>query len=750
MAGGLLGDLLAYRRQGTLGRRVVLALHHLVARHAFRVFSGFRRCRRAAVHHLRGGLLKRSTPAGVQRAAVGKEIYRREADERLVAWLRGSKRLDLTPVARPPEISVVLVLFNQAGLTLRCLESLRQQHAPAFETLILDNASTDATGALLDRIDGATVVRNTSNVGFLTAVNQAVSLAQGRYLLLLNNDTVVREGALAAAAARLAGGRVGAVGGRIDLLDGTLQEAGSIIWRDGSCLGYGRGERPGHFAFRAVREVDYVSGAFLMTPRATWEEMGGFNVAFRPAYYEDADYCARLWQRSLRVIYDPKVVIQHFEFASSNRSLDALDLQARHRGLFAHRHRGWLEGQHQLPEPDAPCTVLAGRSRHRGPRVLVVDDRIPHSYLGRGYPRAKAFTHALVAAGFDVTFYPLQHAGEAEGTGFDDTLPESVETVIGEGRIDFEEFARTRLLKNGAPTGYYSHLVVSRPHNMALVQGIRRRHPRLFEQMRVIYDAEAVFAARDALAARVNGSHPSQSAVERALVAEMALADGVSCITAVSNTEAALFRHYCDVPVRVVGHALSPNPGIRPWSERPHVLFVGALEADGTPNADAIVWFIDHAWPGLKQILPVTACLDIVGVCEAPSVCRRSDSRIRIHGSQGDLGSHYDRARVFVAPTRFAAGIPHKVHEAAAHGVPCVVTPLLAQQLGWGQGAEVAVAESAADFVVACARLFGSESEWRATREAALRRVAVDCSEELFRLAIAEAVFGPGRDIGRG
>jgi len=230
----------------------------------------------------------------------------------------------------------------------------------------------------------------------------------------------------------------------------------------------------------------------------------------------------------------------------------------------------------------------------------------------------------------------------------------------------------------------------------------------------------------------------------------MMLADGVSCITAVSDAEAALFRDYCDVPVRVVGHALSPNPGMPPWTERRHLLFVGALEADGTPNADSIVWFIDHVWPTLKQMLPPEACLDIVGVCDALSVLRRSDCRIHIHGSCCDLAPYYDRARVFIAPTRFAAGIPHKVHEAAAHGVPCVATPLLARQLGWGEGPELAVAEAPADFALACARLFGSEPDWNATRSAALRRVAADCSEESFRLAIAEAVFGASGDTRRG
>ena len=188
-----------------------------------------------------------------------------------------------------------------------------------MEIIIVDNNSHDETSLLLDRLRGARIIRNAENRNFLLAVNQAAKEARGEYLLLLNNDAQVLPGTLRSALNTIRSAPdIGAVGGRLILLDGTLQEAGSIIWNDGSCLGYGRGDNPFAPMYMFRRDVDYCSGAFLLTPRSTsGKELGGFDERFKPAYYEETDYCTRLWERRLRVVYDPNAVLLHYEFASS-------------------------------------------------------------------------------------------------------------------------------------------------------------------------------------------------------------------------------------------------------------------------------------------------------------------------------------------------------------------------------------------------------------------------------------------------
>ena len=222
------------------------------------------------------------------------------------------------------------MLFNRAELTFACLRSLAENYSERMEVIIVDNNSHDETPLLLDRLIGARIIRNDENLNFLLAVNQAAAQARGEYLLLLNNDAQVMPGTLRAALNAAKDAKdIGAVGGRLILLDGTLQEAGSIIWRDGSCLGYGRGDNPFAPMYMFRRDVDYCSGAFLLTRRSTWEELGGFDERFKPAYYEETDYCSRLWERNLRVVYEPNSVLLHYEFASSASAKQAIGSAAR-------------------------------------------------------------------------------------------------------------------------------------------------------------------------------------------------------------------------------------------------------------------------------------------------------------------------------------------------------------------------------------------------------------------------------------
>ena len=223
------------------------------------------------------------------------------------------------PRATTPVVSVVMVLFNRAELTLACLESIVATTAGLeVEVVLVDNASSDRTPALLERIDGASTVRWRRNEGYVAGCNAGARAARGEYILLLNSDTELLPGTLESAVRSIRGDdRIGAVGARLVLPDGTLQEAGSIIWNDGSCRGYGRGDNPEAPPYAFTRDVDFCSAAFLLTRRSLFEALGGFDDAYAPAYYEDADYCVRVWESGHRVVYEPRAIVRHFEFASS-------------------------------------------------------------------------------------------------------------------------------------------------------------------------------------------------------------------------------------------------------------------------------------------------------------------------------------------------------------------------------------------------------------------------------------------------
>jgi GT2 family glycosyltransferase len=646
-----------------------------------------------------------------------KEAFASLCQVALENFLASGAKLSL-PADSNPLISVVLVLFNRAELTLACLRSLAETNQ-SMELVIVDNASSDPTALLLDRLEGPRILRNSENRNFLLAVNQAARECRGKYLLLLNNDAQLLPGALETLLASIEGSHgIGAVGGKIILLDGTLQEAGSIVWRDGSCLGYGRGDNPFAPPYMFRRDVDYCSGAFLLTPRQVWQELGGFDEAFTPAYYEETDYCMRLWRKDLRVVYEPAAAVLHFEFASSQSAAAAIDLQTRNRKQFVERNRSEL----LTNEDPAPDRIIFARSRQRGRRVLYLDDRVPHRWLGSGFPRAHSMLQVLQNAGYFITIFPLDDRHESWTDIYSD-LPREVEVMIGLQRSVLEAFLRSR-------KGYYDTIIISRPHNMQFVTPLLAAHPDWFESTLVIYDAEAVCAFRDKGHRELAGTAMSAEEYEKALSTEMKLAAQADLVISVSEGERDTFRAHGIPRVEVLGHSIEVAVTNTPFSERSGVLFVGAVHKETSPNADSLVWFLENVFPRIQATIS-DITVTVAGVNISQRVRALAGPAVRMIGHVSDLTPFYAAAKLFIAPTRYAAGIPHKIHESAARGLPVVATPLLVQQLGWTKE-EISFSEDPDEFAALCIELYSNEGRWTQQRNAGLVRVRRECAPESF------------------
>jgi O-antigen biosynthesis protein len=651
----------------------------------------------------------------------------------LQSFLTSNAILDL-PQAENPEISVLLVLFNRAELTLACLRALAENHSERMEIIIVDNNSRDETTLLLDRLRGVRIIRNAENRNFLLAVNQAAKEARGDYVLLLNNEAQVLLGTLHCALKTIRSAPdIGAVGARLILLDGTLQEAGSIIWRDGSCLGYGRGDNPFAPMYMFRRDVDYCSGAFLLTPRRIWEELGGFDESFKPAYYDETDYCTRLWERQLRVVYEPNAVLLHYEFASSGSVSDATDLHREHQRVFAARHQNLLS-THLDSDVNS---ILPARMKDRGKtRVLLIDDRVPHTWWGSGFPRARVILFTLLKQDCFVTVYPLSEFNEDWSSVYAD-MPTEIEFMIGYGPTLLEPFLRNRQC-------YYDTIVVSRPHNMKILKPLVEAHPDWFEGVNIIYDAEAIFATRDVTFAQMNGTPLTGEQANGFLQAEIELASAADCVLAVSELDSETFRRHGIETVRTVGHSIAAAPTPRSFSGRNGFLFVGAIHEEVSPNGDSVIWFLEEILPKIQAELGSDIPFTIAGINKSERVKQLATSSVKIVGHVRDLTKIYDAARVFVAPTRYAAGIPHKVHEAAARGLPIVATPLLASQLGWEDGNPFLVGNDSDSFARKCIELHRNSALWEKLRNAGIERIRTECSVEVFEANLKDCLTRPG------
>lgn len=671
--------------------------------------------------------------AAIAQAPNAKSRTRLRAQFSLDAWLRLPRTICLpTPLdACRPALSVVLVLFNQAGLSRRTLQALADQQGVDFETIVVDNASTDRTGELMARVRGATHICNPDNRGFLHAARQGAAAARGNYIAFLNSDAILQEGALAAAlTAMQSDSSIGALGGRVVLTDGGLQEAGNTVFNDGSSGGIGRGEDPFGHAARAERSTDYVSGVFLVTPASVWRMLGGFDDAFVPAYYEDTDYCLRVWQAGFRVVYEPAVLLEHLEWGSASAD-SATALMERNRSVFCSLHAAVL---HTQPKPQA-LTLDGDRWRSpddqpRLPRVLFIENAVPHMFKGGGLPRSRLMLQAL--RGWPLTLFPLWELSD-HWHAIRESLPHSVEVALGYGLAGLEAFLERR-------RNVYDVLLVSRPDNLKALAPLRKRRPELFNSMRLIYDAEALFALREIAVAGVQGKPIARAPAKARIDAEIALAGAAASVLVVSQRDARYFEaaghrtHILSHSIEVRRHA--PGP-----SGRSGLLFIGALHPD-TPNEDGLLWFVHEVMPLLHEYMAEPPVLSIVGVCLSDRVAMLASADVRILGPQSALEPHYDTARVFVAPVRFAGGVPAKVIEAAAAGLPTVASSLLVRQLAWREGMDIVSARDARAFASAIRDLLLSDSAWLRQQQAAWEQCALRYDPELFAQTLRSALLG--------
>jgi GT2 family glycosyltransferase len=216
------------------------------------------------------------------------------------------------PIAQDPNISIIIPVFNNWSFTYNCLRSLSLYNRGSCEIIIVDNNSTDETPKLLAAVEGIQVLTNETNEVFVNACNQAAAVAKGNFLIFLNNDTEVSEGWLDAMLAPFADDSTGIVGAKLVYPDGSLQDAGGIIWSDGNGCNYGHGDNPDLPQYSYRKPVDYCSGACLMIRHTLWREIGGFDQRFAPAYYEDANLCFTVRSLAYKVTYQPPARIVHY------------------------------------------------------------------------------------------------------------------------------------------------------------------------------------------------------------------------------------------------------------------------------------------------------------------------------------------------------------------------------------------------------------------------------------------------------
>ncbi|MFA6073842.1 MAG: glycosyltransferase family 2 protein [Candidatus Woesearchaeota archaeon] len=206
---------------------------------------------------------------------------------------------------KKPQVSVIIVNWNGGEVFKNCLDSLKKIEYSNWELIVVDNGSTDGTQKYAQ-------IKNKTNLGFALANNQGVKLAKGKYVLLLNNDTLISKDLPTVLVSKMENdSTIGIIQPKILMMDklGYLDNAGSFFTKIGFLEHWGFGQKDSK-KFSKETEVFSAKGACLLIRHEIIKKIGLFDDDF-VSYFEESDFCWRTWLNGWRVIFYPETKIYH-------------------------------------------------------------------------------------------------------------------------------------------------------------------------------------------------------------------------------------------------------------------------------------------------------------------------------------------------------------------------------------------------------------------------------------------------------
>lgn len=674
---------------------------------------------RSLLGRLRGSLAQRGFAGTLTR--IARALGASGPARTRVAYAK--PREDFAPFAVPgsdtPRVSIVIPVYNKIAYTGACLRSVAE-HAGAipFEVIVVDDGSSDATAQRLANIAGIRVIRNAQNLGFIGSCNAGAAAARGNYVLFLNNDTVVTAGWLEALLHCLeeAPG-AGLVGAKLVYPDGRLQEAGGIVFNDGSGWNYGRFEDPDDARYSFRREVDYCSGAAIVLHRELFVRLGLFDTRYTPAYYEDTDLAFAVRAAGLKVYCEPAATVVHFEGITSgtDTASGTKRYQVVNRDKFVDK---WKDALARQPAPGTPISVAATHRAQQ--RVLIIDATTPTPDQDSGSLRMVNLMRVLGDLGCQVSFLPDNRLWVERYTPALQEL--GVEALYAPHAQD-----PVRLLRERGRE--FDLIVLSRHYVAASYVGLARLYA---PQARLAFDTVDLHYLREQRAAALDGNAELARVAAATRTQELKLIRECDVTLVVSPVEQELLAR--DAPgarVEVLSNVHEIHGCRQPFAARRDLVFVGGFQHP--PNTDAVSWFVAAVLPRILVELPEVR-FHVIGSKVPEAIRALASEHVLVHGFVEDILPHMDGCRVSVAPLRYGAGVKGKVNMAMSCGLPVVATPIAVEGMHVRLGEDVLVADDAAAFAAAVVRLYRDETLWNTLSQHGLANV-----ERHFSFAAARA-----------
>lgn len=598
-----------------------------------------------------------------------------------------------------PRVSVIIPTFNHSKDVVACLETIAiATDQTAYEVIVVDDCSSADESARLSRIPGIRYIRHETNQGFSGACTTGVNNSHSEFVLLLNNDTEVFPGWIDSLVVEMDDHpSTGVTGSMILRANMRLQEAGGIIWSDGTGAHYGSNDNPCGYQYRFRRSVDFCSGASLLIRRELWNGMGGFDKKLAPAYYEDVDLSFNARRHGYECVYQPNSLIIHREGSTHGSSSFGLK-----RKQFENRHRffdKWqVELRHQIEgsTDDRDIALLKARDRRSERHILICDHQQLDPKSDAGSVRMNYILREFARRNFVVHF--LSVSPFKSHRWVDDITRAGVE-ILNPGN----EVERFLLMHRDV----LECIIVSRPEVMAhLATKIALNAP----QVPLIYDMVDAHGLRLRRKAELFGED-SVKAADHIQSVEAKAARMADITIAVSRSDEQYIQKLCGGNLKTaIIPTIHPVLGCRgKFETREGILFVGGFQHD--PNIDAMKFLVNEILPRVQQKLG-TILVTVIGSNTTTDVFELQSESVNVLGWVEDLEPYYNSNKVVVAPLRYGAGVKGKIGESLSHGIPTVTTSIGVEGMPLINGQDILFADTADEIADAVVQVYKDEKLW--------------------------------------